>query len=50
LRKLSFEDYHWKSGIPIWILALWTTGRRTKPLRGRKEDCCEAPVFLLNLI
>jgi hypothetical protein len=22
-----FEDYHWKSGIPIWILDLRTTGR-----------------------
>jgi hypothetical protein len=21
-----FEDYHWKSGIPIWILALRTSG------------------------
>jgi hypothetical protein len=34
LRKLSFEDFHLKSGITSWILKLRITGKTPRKRRG----------------
>jgi hypothetical protein len=34
--RIFFEDYQWKSGIPVWNLILRTTGR--SPQEARVED------------
>jgi len=47
LLKLPFEDYLFKSSTRARTSNLTTSGRRTKPLRGRNKGRCE-DLFLID--